>query len=46
MKDNFDNTPQNPDIIDLGAASVETQGTAGPKTEDQGLALLPGISDE
>ena len=45
MKDKIEKT-QTQDIIDLGVASVETQGIAGPKTEDQGLAVLPGISDE
>lgn len=45
MKDNIDNTTQNPDIIDLGVASIETKG---PLTshEDAGGQFPVGISNE
>ena len=34
------------DIIDLGAASIETQGPFGPIVEPGALGKLPGITDE
>lgn len=34
------------DLIDLGAASVETQGNNGPPVEVGGLFIVAGISDD
>lgn len=35
-----------PDLIDLGAASMKTQGTGGPDIELVGMWHQFGISDE
>jgi hypothetical protein len=34
------------DIIDLGAASVETKGSPGMPTEGVNLRIAPGISED
>jgi hypothetical protein len=34
------------ELIDLGAASVETKGQGGPNYDDANGQILPGLSDD
>lgn len=34
------------EVIELGVASVETQGNLGPQNEELGFSAGPGISEE
>jgi hypothetical protein len=48
MNSRSDNTPSpaaHDDLIDLGAASVETKGPGG-SVEPTGINVLPGITEE
>ena len=43
----MNNEPQHDDLIDLGAASIETKGpTAGVDDSRQGLIPFAGLGDE
>lgn len=42
----IENAPQNDDVIVLGIASVETQGSPGPTNEPVGYRALPEIAEE
>lgn len=37
---------QSEDLIDLGAASVETKGAVGSPDDEIGLFLVTGLSDD
>lgn len=45
MKQDINNVVQDPDVIELGVASAETQGPPGGD-ESMGLNVGPVISDE